>query len=409
MFDPTELMELCHKAAGADASLAGDEELLTAAVDLERARGLLESAQAHVMDRLRRNAATDREFGHQVGPWLASVTTAPRTACRGRARTAEKLVGWFPEFDEAVVGQHAGWAHAELLCRVANHRNREGLVAAQGSLVALAGELTFEEWAALLRQLAAELDEDGGYDPNEDLHANRLRMSPNGDHTAEVKGRLVGTARVTVDQTLRSVADELFRRFAADREQDPELEMPSSATLLALALEEVCRRAGAVDVESTQAPRTEAVVVVEEGADGAVLRCPSGERLPDPAGALLSGAFIRPLVIDAEGNPLRFGRSRRFATPAQHTALAVRDGGCIFPGCDMPPGWCDVHHERPWEAGGQTDVETMALLCRHHHRVTHRASWTIEADPDRAQRWIWTTPSGRKIHSQRHRRPAGLR
>ena len=403
MFDTEELLELCRKAAGGDASLGTDDELFDAAVALESARGLLESAQAHVMDRLHQTAATDREFGHRVGPWLADAATAPRGACRGRARTAEKLVGWFAEFDEAVCDERVGWAHAELLCKVACVRNREGLAEAQEHLIVLAGQFSFEQWASLVRQLAAELDEDGGYDPNEDLHANRLRLSPNGDRTVELKGRLVGSARVTVAQTLQAVADELFRRFSADRKLDPELDMPTPATLMALALEEVCRRAGAVDLASSQAPRTEAVVVVEEGADGAELRAPDGALLPHSVAALLADAFIRPLVTDSAGLPLRYGRSRRLASPAQRTALTVRDGGCTFPGCDMPPGWCEVHHQPGWEANGQTDTDTMALLCRHHHGVTHRAGWRIEPDPQREQRWVWTTPGGRRLHSQ-HRR-----
>lgn len=403
MFDQVELEELCFKVAGADAGIAADDELMGAAVVLERTRGLLESAQAHVLDQLHLRAVTDREFGHRVGPWLAQTASAPKARCKGRAKTAEKLLGWFAEFDTAVVDGKVGWEHAELLCNVANVRNHEGLAEAQEHLIILAAQFSFEHWAALVRQLAEELDEDGGYDPNDDVHANRLCLSPNADRTIEVGGRLVGDARVSVRETLESIADELYVRFTRDHEADPSLEVPSRPSLLALALVEVCRRSGAVDIESSQQPRTEAVIVIEQGTDGAELRSPDGQRLPDSAANLLVDPVLRGLIIDGEGNPLRYGRARRLATPAQRAAITVRDGGCVFPGCDMPPGWCDVHHQPPWREGGRTDIDAMALLCRRHHGVTHRNDWVMKPDPDRPQRWKWNTPGGRTIRSQRRR------
>ena len=118
--------------------------------------------------------------------------------------------------------------------------------------------------------------------------------------------------------------------------------------------------------------------------------------------ALAGSSRLRALLVDTEGNPLRWGRARRLATPSQVLAMAVRDGGCIFPGCDCPVGWCDAHHQPAWSDEGRSDIETMALLCRHHHVVTHRPDWHIQPHPTTAQRWTWTTPTGRTLLSQRH-------
>jgi hypothetical protein len=71
---------------------------------------------------------------------------------------------------------------------------------------------------------------------------------------------------------------------------------------------------------------------------------------------------------------------RRLFTPQQKLALAQRDGGCIFPGCDRPPAWTDAHHaRRSWADGGQTDVKDGCLLCGFHHRLVHRTDgdWQI--------------------------------
>ena len=106
------------------------------------------------------------------------------------------------------------------------------------------------------------------------------------------------------------------------------------------------------------------------------------------------------MTVSADGIPLDLGRGERRATRAQRRALARRDGGCTFPGCDAPVAWCDAHHVVHWDDGGSTDLANLALLCRRHHGVTHRTGWTMVATDD--HRFVWTTPEGRTLCSQRH-------
>jgi len=77
-------------------------------------------------------------------------------------------------------------------------------------------------------------------------------------------------------------------------------------------------------------------------------------------------AHVVPVVIGEEGI-LAYGQSRRTATTCQRLALAARDGGCCFPGCDAPPGWTQVHHILNWAFGGGTDLLNLCLLCGFHH------------------------------------------
>jgi Domain of unknown function (DUF222)/HNH endonuclease len=81
--------------------------------------------------------------------------------------------------------------------------------------------------------------------------------------------------------------------------------------------------------------------------------------------------LLPPALGGAPTQPLEVGRATRVVSPTQRTALAVRDGGCCFPGCDRPPGWCEAHHRRHWLHGGPTDLANLALLCRAHHRAVH--------------------------------------
>ena len=86
---------------------------------------------------------------------------------------------------------------------------------------------------------------------------------------------------------------------------------------------------------------------------------------------------IRRVLVDAAGEILDVGRARRLATSAQRAGLIVRDGGCVFPGCDCPYGWCEAHHLIPFEQGGATDLDNLALLCRHHHHLVHEGRWVL--------------------------------
>ncbi len=69
--------------------------------------------------------------------------------------------------------------------------------------------------------------------------------------------------------------------------------------------------------------------------------------------------------------PLEVGLTERYATPAQRRALAVRDGGCVHPGCTVRPERCIAHHIRHWRDGGATDLRNLVLLCDFHHRRVH--------------------------------------
>jgi hypothetical protein len=119
---------------------------------------------------------------------------------------------------------------------------------------------------------------------------------------------------------------------------------------------------------------------------------------------LLCDPDVTAVIIDRLGTPLDMGRKTRRATPAQRRALAVRDGGCLFPGCDAPISWTDAHHVKHFEHGGRTDLANMASLCRRHHGVTHRTGWDMRADGP--GRFTWTTPSGQILCSQRSGRQA---
>jgi hypothetical protein len=77
---------------------------------------------------------------------------------------------------------------------------------------------------------------------------------------------------------------------------------------------------------------------------------------------------------DAFGEPLNIGRRSRTIPPAMRRALKARDTGCRFPGCSSHR-FCDGHHIVHWRNGGETSLDNLVLLCRHHHRLVHEGGF----------------------------------
>lgn len=101
---------------------------------------------------------------------------------------------------------------------------------------------------------------------------------------------------------------------------------------------------------------------------------------------------ILPVILDTTGQVLALGRTRRLYNRAQRRALAVRDGGCMWPGCQRPPSWIEAHHIRPWSEGGTTDLANGISLCRHHHLRLHDENWSITRRQGRY--WLAPPPGG---------------
>jgi hypothetical protein len=93
-------------------------------------------------------------------------------------------------------------------------------------------------------------------------------------------------------------------------------------------------------------------------------------------------------------NALDIGRRTRSIPPAIRRALERRDGGCRFPGCTARH-YIDAHHIRHWADGGETKLDNLLLLCRHHHRLVHEGGYGL-AMPVGGEP-VFSAPNGRLI------------
>ncbi|MCU1487704.1 MAG: hypothetical protein JWN67_4450 [Actinomycetia bacterium] len=123
----------------------------------------------------------------------------------------------------------------------------------------------------------------------------------------------------------------------------------------------------------------EVTVVVEADGHGEI---PDGPTL-DPATVerLACDAAVVPMSVDGDGEALNLGRRSYRPNRAQRRAMARRDKRrCRFPGCPAQR-YVDAHHVDWWTRdGGETNVEVLVTLCRHHHRLVHKRVIGVVAD-----------------------------
>jgi hypothetical protein len=84
---------------------------------------------------------------------------------------------------------------------------------------------------------------------------------------------------------------------------------------------------------------------------------------------------------DENGEPLSIGRRSRSIPPPMRRALGIRDGGCRFPGCTNNR-FVDGHHIKHWADGGETSLDNLVLLCRHHHHLVHEGGFDCKKSAD---------------------------
>ena len=434
---------------------AADQTLLDTARKIETARRRLDAVQALVVGELDVRGTTDIADGLATGRWLSREAGISDGAASGLVRVARALRVDLPATAVALGSGVIGFEHANVMADAVNPRIASAFREIEAELIDQAAGMAFRVWRKHVKTIAALLDQDGGYGPDDDVYANRLSVRGTSEG-ADVSGRLVGSAAVTVREAIEQVADELYKLWAADADTSGgEIAIPNRATLRALALEELCRRAtiagagGRFDDEPLPEPEPtsgddhdpdtdEDSGSGAEGNAGSSGGSPAAGRVcsgcclgrstarseatlvfnwqvPDivydrfnvahrrqALGPLMCDLDVGPVILDALGVPLDLGRTERFFTRDQRRALARRDGGCVFPGCGALPHRCDAHHVVHWIDGGPTDVAAGVLLCRRHHGVVHRTGWAIHIGDDG---WAWiTTAWGRRLWCQQHER-----
>ncbi|GAA1703731.1 HNH endonuclease signature motif containing protein [Microcella alkalica] len=331
--------------------------------------------------------------GHRTPDELVRVTTGTRlTDARAAVRVGAAVADAGPLTD-AVLDGRVSVAVADAIKTglgvAAAGVDESALATAAGQLVDRVAGLDADRAAREARALRDELDAEG-IQQREAVQRERrsLRIGRRSDG--------MGFAQWVLDPETFAIVSEVYDRITSPRRGGPSFAADSEPTDRVIdeqrtteqfasdAFAELLRHGAAADTSQLlgDGPIGVRMLVAArtltrrrgaawfEGHPDAV-SVATAERLACAAGTIT-------ITVDDDGQPLNLGRERRLFSRSQRIALAARDGGCRWPGCERPPSWCEAHHIDHWQRdGGRTDVADGILLCRHHHLLVHNNGWQI--------------------------------
>lgn len=382
-----------------------DADLLALQAEIAASQRRLGAAAAAVSGELMRRSAPElgddglaRRLGARTPEKLVQqVTGVSHGEARTLVRVGEILGGsspWLSSVARAVTEGDLSLASAHGIIAGLGAPSAsvaaDDLADAADRLVDAASTCTPESLAAAARAVRDELDLSGVADRETALREKRfLRLIPEPDGMTRLIGRL--------DPESAAIVVAAIDRVTAPRRGGPRFVDPrevaraerlvddsrTTEQIAADALVDMVRLAGAADegrLFGVRAPELTVHVALgdlESGRGSATIDGQTARVSVATARRFVCASGVLPILFDGS-RPVDVGRSQRLFTAAQRAALVARDGGCVFPGCDRPPSWCEAHHIDHWQRdGGRTAVDVGVLLCRHHHLLVHNAGWEI--------------------------------
>ena len=310
-----------------------------------------------------------------AGQFLARAAELPAREARVLAAVAKSLRHTTLVAPALAAGEVGVWK-ARALAKVRTERTAELFDDHEATLLAEAQRLSVDDTIRLANHWHHMADTDGAAPDDADQSA---RLSPLYDGRWRLDANLNPEGGAVFAKVLDQIMDDLFRSS-----QNDGVAARGVANLRADALVEMARRASAA---RDDAPAARPLIVVRvdlsdlERRAGWPATTENGYPLSwETMNRLLCDADVCRVVTDGPSRVVDVGRDERTATQAQRRALLIRDAGCVFPGCDRPPGWCQAHHIVWWEHGGTTDLTNLCLLCHRHHVAVHKGLFTITRD-----------------------------
>jgi hypothetical protein len=305
-----------------------------------------------------------------------SAAAAVRSKCNvthGAASSALKLGERLEQLPETAAAFAAGEItrrHAQAIAEPCTPERIDAMRDVEPQLVEVARHVNAKELRAVVRRLADSLDGDGGATTaRAQYDRRRLHVSSTLDGMVMIDGVLDPLSGETVLTTLDALMEH--DRARGDPRTRPQRRadalVDACHKLLSDGLEHTSRRvrphlSAVLDLE-TAAPELVAPARADLAHGGHVSKV-----LLD---TIACDCSVSRVIMAGRTEVLDVGRATRTVAPALWKALVARDRHCTAPGCDRPPGWCEVHHVKHWNDGGETNLENTRLHCRRHHWEHH--------------------------------------
>ena len=301
--------------------------------------------------------------------WLNFACGMDGVTARERMRVAHAL-GRLPKVDARFASGALSYSKVRAITRIANEDNEDYLLA-----IAKHGTAHHVEQLVRKYRHAKRLQDT---DRTRAEHDGRhLTWFFDEDDCLVIKGRLPPEQGALIVKALEMAMDADFAEQNDPKDVSAEASREPIGARRADALAAVAETyMSSEPVPNSTADRYQ--VVVHVSAETSVSHLHDGPGVSaETSRRIACDASIVAIREDEDGEPLSVGRKTRSIPPAISRALRSRDGGCRFPGCTQNR-FVDGHHIVHWADGGETRLDNLILLCRHHHRLVHEGGFVCE-------------------------------
>ncbi len=375
-----------------------DADRLAVAAAVIQVAGQTQALSATLLADTAQVEASDREVGVPLASWLSVEHRLTR-------REANRLIGQgrdlgrFPRLEAEALQGRVGFSQATTISQVLNKLPDDLATSqvdqAEEMMIEFADQFDSAGLSQLSRHLVEVVDPVGveereakrlERDLKQAKAARHLNFLSDGHGSTLIRGSLPTLDAAPLIKLVEAYAQDAKRAGLDRLDQLSETVSPAMRRADGLcALAAAHQQAQLAPANGGDRPRVVVTVRHDQLRDDCAVAgvLDSGEHLT--AGqlrVLACDAEVLPAVLGGNSEILDVGRAQRLVTTPTRTALALRDQGCVFPGCDAPATVCHAHHLVPWWAGGATALSNLVLLCPHHHGL-------VEPSRDGPQEHRW--------------------
>jgi len=308
--------------------------------------------------------------------WLNFKCGIGMNAAREKVRVAHALAA-LPKISEGFSKGELSYSKVRAITRIADESNEDYLI-----MIAKHGTAHHVEKLVAKYRRARRLQD--CENANQQHHERELSHYYDHDGCLVIKARMPAEQGALIVKALEMAMEKDFRETGVTADYVPSGQTSEPEPVAARRADALAEIAETYmnNSESTGSSADRYQVVVHVTAD----YVPSGQTSHLEDGPHVTAETSRRIACDSSvvcvqeahnGEPLSIGRRSRAIPPPMRRALGVRDGACRFPGCTNTR-FVDGHHIKHWADGGETSLNNLILLCRHHHHLVHEGGFACE-------------------------------
>lgn len=336
--------------------------------DVARLRSALDGFEARAAARL-------GEASVVRGASRCTQREADRAVARGQ------LIEAVPQVGEALASGAISGAHVDTLARAAEQTTTDAVAAS--SLLEVAKAKPADAMSKQVAEFVRRQGDDAALAARLERQRRNRRAVLFAKEMGVVHAEYDDTTYAEIRAAIDTETDRLYhldggREEATHVRTAQQRRADAIAGLLLQQREGITNQTDTSSSRGTPAVRNQMLIIAHTDGTGSI---PGIGPLPrSEIERLTCISDLYGLVFDGNGQPLWHGPRVQLADDNQWRALIARDGGCIA--CAAHPSRCEAHHIVWRSHHGPTDIDNLALLCKHHHHLIHNHGWQLITSPD---------------------------